>query len=228
MSVSARRLRTFAALFAFSALCIGSASAQVATTSEGLVRRETPGIDVAYVLPGVDWRKYRTILILPLSIPPEARDGSEGRNASRGESFVLRDEDVADIQQAFDREMRDVFTRGSRYTIVTEPRSDTLVIATSILQLVLAAPIERTRMNYANRGNTFSSGRGGATLATTFADGSDYAILARVADNRYAPQTGALVTHVTSMANVRHVFEQWGKGIRERLEAIQDGAITPP
>jgi hypothetical protein len=199
------------------------------TTSEGLVERNVRGIDVAFVRPGADWRKYRTILILPLIIPPEARDGSGNqRNTTHpGESYILRQKDVEDIQAGYERQMREEFTKDGRFTLVTEPQADTLVIASSILRLILAAPIESSRANYAGRGHTFTTDSGAATMASTFADGGDYTVLARIADNRYGNDMGGMNTRVRSLANMNMMFSQWGRAIRERLEGIQDGRITP-
>lgn len=220
-----------AACLLFTLAPVEAARAQTGETpaSEGLVPLKSARIDAVYVRPGVDWKKYRTILLLPLNVPPEARDGAPAGTTKRlGESYILRDSDVDVIKQRFDKTMRKELTRDNYFTLVDTPRADTLVVAVAILQIALNAPIESSRLNYANRGRTFSRGGGGATIGTAFADGGDYSVLARIQDNRYSPDQWGVNNSVNNLADLDLMFSQWGRGIRDKLRDIQAGKTSLP
>ena len=102
-----------------------------------------PGAKVKFakVRPGTDWAKYHTIELAILRVPAEVRDAApKGTRPGFGESYVLRDQDVAALQDAYAGAMRDELSKAG-FTFVTTPGPDTLIVLAQILKIELTAPI---------------------------------------------------------------------------------------
>src|SRR5215472_5969323 len=147
------------ALLASIALASGESAhaAPAQTLSNGLVLVPGTKVALAYVRPGTNWTKYRTILLKPLAIPPNVRNGApNGTVPEFGESYILTDNDVTELQQAFSDSMHNVLGQAG-YQFVTTPGANTLVVAPQVLRIQLNAPVEDTRDDF-DDGFTLSQG----------------------------------------------------------------------
>src|SRR5262249_47946487 len=161
--------------------------------------------------------KYKTILLKPLSIPPNARNAApKGTVPEFGESYLLPDDAVTSLQNDFAHSMQDVLG-GAGFTFVTTPQANTLVVAPQILRIQLRAPIESTREDYAGGGFTVSPGGGSMTIEAVLADGSTQAVVAEVADRQYGSSMWQVNNRVTNYQQARMAFDQWAKDLRDRL-----------
>jgi hypothetical protein len=220
-------------LVAFALLVLSASNAFAADKStppqelNGLEKVPNAKVDIAYVRPGVDWSKFRTVYIQTLNIPPEARDGTpSGTTRVYRESYVLREKEVAKLQQAYMDVMKDEMAKGG-YTSVAAPQADTLVIAGQVLAILLNAPLEDTRMNYAGRGRTFTQGGGAMTIAAAFADGATGQVIAEAADRKYSNDIWGANNSVSNLADARYAFRSWAREIRQRLGEKKVASVTP-
>jgi hypothetical protein len=180
-------------------------------------------IKLAYAKPGIDWKKFRTLQIRTLSIPPDVRDGSPpGASRQYRESYVLGEKEVKGLQDAYMDVMRDKLGAAG-YTFVDTPGPDTLIVITQVTAIRLSAPIERTRMTYASRGNTFSESGGAIAIAAALGDGQTGNVIAQVADSRWpTTQMWGVNNRVTNMRDARQIFGYWANALKNRLQSGSD------
>jgi hypothetical protein len=194
---------------------------QAAGAAAGLVTKPGARAQFVQVRPGANWSKFRTVELGQLKIPLDVRDATPGSSSGRfRESYVLRDKDVAALQEDYDKAMREVLTR-SGFTFVTTPGPDTLIIAAQIIDIRLNAPIESTRMSYASRGRVYSRGPGTFAMGAVFADGDTGHVLAQVADRHYPADVWGINNSVSNRAEARRAFRKWANEIGKGLSDLR-------
>jgi hypothetical protein len=191
---------------------------------QGLVPVPDARAVLATVMPGVDWSKYRTIEIRPLQIPDTVRDATPGGASRRlWESYVLRDQDVAKLQEAYASAMRDQL--GSAGLVITAtPGPDTLILAAQIIDIRLAAPIESSRQSFSGPGRTYTRGAGSIAIAGVLADGASGRVIAEMADRHNSVNVWGINNSVTNLAEARRGFNKWARALRDRLINLRQGA----
>ena len=183
----------------------------------GLERVQTNKVVLAYVRPGTDWTKYKTIFLQKLVVPANARNAAPpGADPGFGESYLLTANDVAQLQDTFSKSMHKVLGNNG-FTFVTTPQADTLIVAPEIVKIVLSAPIENTRQSYSGMGFTVSRGGGAIEIEAVLADGATNNILAEVVDRKYGSSVWGLNNSVTNWAEARDTFDQWANDLSDRL-----------
>ena len=182
----------------------------------GLLRTESR-FKLAYVMPGANFTKYKTIQLRTLEIPPDARDGGSGQTKRFRESYILGDKEVAALQSAYNDTMRDILGKAG-YTFVDTPQADTLVVAPVVMKIRLNAPIESTRQSYSGRGRTYSQGGGSITIGAVLADGGNSEVIAQVVDHSYPSDMWRMNNAVTNLADAKQAFGKWARALRETLK----------
>ena len=209
-------------LVAIGLLCVGftSAPGQVSDTpkmlSNGLTRVPNTKVQLAYLRPGTDLTKYKTVHIQALVVPPTARDTKpKGERPRIGESYLLRDQDVADIQKLYAEAFRKVFESGG-FSMVDTPQAGTLIVATQVSNITLKAPLEHTRGG-GQRMTTYSEGGGSIAIQAVLADGGTGEVIAAVADSKYANDLWQRNTRVQNIADLRRAFSEWARALAKRM-----------
>jgi len=179
-------------------------------------------VKLAYAKPGIDWKKYRTLQIRTLSIPPDVRDGApSGTRTNYRESYVLGEKEVKGLQEAYMEVMRDKLGAAG-YTFVDTPGPDTLIVITQVTAIRLNAPIERTRMSYASRGNTFTESGGAIAIAAALGDGESGMVIAQVADSRWpTTQMWNINNRMTNTRDAKQIFGFWANALKNRLQSSE-------
>ena len=194
-------------------------------TKDGLVLNEDAKVDIAYVRPNVDWKKYKTFYFRTLNVSDEAKDASPKQHSSRrghmGESWIIPEKDIELMKTEFARIMTESM-EDAGYTVVTEPQSDTLIIAAEVVDIYLKAPIEDSRKSYASRGATYTDGAGSMTIAAALADADEMRVLAYIADNRYPSSMWSQNTRISNVNDMKGLYRTWGKKLAKGLKKAQD------
>jgi hypothetical protein len=183
----------------------------------GLDRVPGAKVALAYVRPGLDWRQYKTIQLLPLSIPATARDTApKGTRPEFGQTYILSDRYVTALQKAYDEATRDELAKGG-LRFVSTPQADTLVIAAQINNIQFNAPIDDVTRG--PRSATFTKGVGAMTLAAAFGDGATGRVVAMAEDRKVSTDSNIwqMNTATGNLAEARRAFRQWASLMRERL-----------
>lgn len=199
-------------------------SDELPATLNGMQRIASSRVKLAYVRPGTDWKKFRTVQIRELSIPLEVRDATPpGQTKKFRESYVLGDKQVQALQKAYMDVMRDRLGDAG-FTVVDTPGADTLIVATKVMDIRLNAPIENTRMSYSSRGRVYSQGGGAIAITAALADGTSGQVLAEVADSRWPnSDTWRINNSVTNLSDAKQAFSFWANALRDRLKSVRGG-----
>ena len=212
--------KTLPLLGAVALLCATFASAAgqepPQTLGNGLTRIPAAKVQLAYLRPGTDLSKYKTVHIQTLVVPPTVRDTKpKGERPRIGESYLLRDQDVADIQKLYDQAFRKVFSGGG-LSVVDTPQAGTLIVATEVTNITLKAPLEGTR-NAGQRQITISEGGGSISIKAVMADGGSGEVIAAVADGKYANNLWQRNTRVQNIADLSRIFSGWARALEKRM-----------
>lgn len=205
------------------AAVFGAAKTPPDTLSNGLVRVPNAKVALAYVKPGTDWSKYKTILLMPLVVPATARDTApKGTRPAFGESWILSDKYVAALQKAYDEVTRDELARGG-LQFVAAPRADTLVLRAEVLNIRLNAPVEGGVRDMP-RGHVITNSTGSMTIAAVLGDGTSGQVIAIAEDQKASAEIWQFSTATGDMAEARRAFRGWAATLRTRLAAPEAGA----
>jgi Protein of unknown function (DUF3313) len=198
-------------------LLAGPAFAQITgpQSINGLERVPNAKVAMAYVKQGLDLSRYHTIQLLPLNIPVTARNTAPtGTRSGFGQTWILPDRSVAELQRAYDEITREELAKGGSQ-FVTAPQADTLIIAAEIKNIQLNAPIDDHAAG--PRAATFTRGVGSMTLAVALGDGSTGQVVAIAQDRKVSDDRWTYSNASANMADARRAFHEWGALLRERL-----------
>jgi hypothetical protein len=185
---------------------------------DGLIEVKPKRMDVAFLLPGADFRPYTKVMLDPTQVAFQ-KDWLKDTNTTKQTlSSKVTEEDAAEILAAarsnFDDIFQEAFTKAG-YQVVKAPGPDVLRIGTAVINLYLNAPDTMT----AGRSRTYTANAGEATLVIDVRDSSTNASLARVVDRRETHQGVQMATRVSNLSDFRMLFKQWAeicvKGIAE-------------
>ena len=183
----------------------------------GLVRTTDTRLKIVYTLPGLDWSQFKTIQLHPLAVPPDAADATPTNRRTRGrESFILGDREISALQDAFAQAMRTTLTNAG-YTFVDTPQANTLVIAPTVTDITLSAPIENTRMS--GRTRTYTQGAGSIAVSAVFGDGATGQVIGMAAARSRPSNIWRINNRVTNMADARNAFNDWARSLRDALQS---------
>ena len=187
-------------------------------TYDGLYPVKGGRADVAWARPDVDLTQYSKIMLQGIGV--EYRPGGES-----GRSYMARTSDshyevTEEQKDRFEATMREAFleelARSERFTIVTEPGPDVLLIRGGLLDVVSYVPPEPVGA----RSNVYLSRVGEVTLVLELRDSITEAILARAVDRRAAERISGMSqsNRVQNRAEVRRLAQNWARMLREQLD----------
>jgi hypothetical protein len=206
------------------ALTLGLATAADTPESwDGLVEIKPKRMDVAFLLPGADFRPYAKVMVDPTQVAFR-KDWLEDVNRSKSPSRRIAADDAAEILAAARTNFDDVFHEAfakAGYVIAPAPGPDVIRISAGVANLAIAAPMPDKGAT--GRSITLVADAGEATLVLELRDSQTGALLGRVFDRREARHVGGPVSSVSNVGDFRTLFRQWAniavKGLGE-LKAL--------
>ena len=209
-------------------LMLGSTSsaAKAPDTWDGLAKVKSKRLDVAYLLPGADFRGYTKVMLDPTELA-FAKNWQRDYNSSTGGRISARISD-RDMEEALVKgvaESNEIFaeqwTKGG-YQLVTQPGPDVLRIKTGVLNIRVNAPDVQS----AGRTYSFSREAGEATFFVEARDSLSGALLGRAVDQRYAGEGGqAWRTRGSNRDDFRQLVAEWGRDAVRGLGELK--ALSP-
>jgi hypothetical protein len=204
-----------AALLTFTSMTAPAAPSPLAdarseVTPDGLHRVSSTVLPLAWMKPGVDFKRYTKILFVP--------DGMtfKGRISDSSGEFPISFE----RQQMLSKMILEVFTEElgklRRYTLVDRAGKDVLVVRGAMLDIVShVAPTPATGDD-----EKVETSIGEATLVVELQDSMTGEFLSRGLDRRYAPAASQRASHEDNAAQLRKAVHQWASELRQRLEEL--------
>ncbi len=194
-------------------------------TAEGLY--DVAGIDADEVRarPDADLAQYSKILLHSIDI--EYRPGGETRTsrAARrsGGPFEVTEAQKAQFRTVATEEISEELSESGRFTMVSQPGSDVLLVSVQLLDVISKIPPEEP-------GNQrfFLSEFGEATLVLELRDSATEAVLARVIERHTAENLNRSVDlgiPPTQEDQVQNLFANFARMLRRRLDEL--GELGP-
>lgn len=201
-------------------LLVGCQTAPPPQNWDGLQYKQVKGIDAVYLLPGVDFKPYKSVLLDPIEV---AFDKNWDPNDSRYElSRRLSTEDIEKIRTDMAAGFREVFAselaKGG-YQVVDQLSHDTLRVSAGLANVYINAPDTMTP----GRSITLTNESGRMTLVMELRDGATGQLIGRVVDEKVGDSFGRMqVTNsVTNSADFRRVVGEWARRLRQGLDNLR-------
>ena len=176
--------------------------------------------DEAWARADLDLSGYSKIMLESVGI--EYRPDGEKRRSSMARSTATHFEVTEARKQRFEDILRESFVnelgKSTKYTLVTEPGADVLLIRGGLLDVVSFVPPDTV-----GRSEVYLRQVGEATLVLELHDSVTEAILARVIDRRAAEAPGQDLrwsNNVRNATEVRRLADYWARRLRESLDTF--------
>jgi hypothetical protein len=211
------------ALLSFASLLFVAGFAQAADTSAwsegGLVKKDVPGIDTAYVRPGASLAEYKKVLLKPVQV--SFRRGWL-KQPLPGSKFPINPADAQDIRDKVAKLMQDEFRKeleAGGYQVTDAPGEDVLQVDAAVADLYVAAP--KSTKTPTTKIVAVSAGE--MSLVAILSDSMTGDALARVFDYASAHETtrGQSISSVENEAEARGIVKEWAKLLRHSLDAAR-------
>jgi hypothetical protein len=191
---------------------------------DGLVRASSKRLDYVYLLPGADFRGYKSVLLDPTQVAFE-KDWKRDYNntTARGLSGRISDSDIEDAVTRASKAATDVFAKAfaaGGYPIAAAPADGVLRVSTALVNVRVSAPEKMT----AGRSRTYSGEAGSATLVVEARDSVTGALLGRAVDSRLAGDTSSMMmprSTVSNRSDFRQLVERWAKQSVDGLNELK-------
>ena len=186
---------------------------------DGLYRVTGSAADAAWMHPDIDLSSYTKIMVQGVGIAYRP-GGVPGRfyDPSRDEHFIVTDEQKERFRALVRETFREELAKSTRFTIVTEPGPDVLLIRGGLLDVVSYVPADPIGTS-----DIYLSRVAEVTLVLELRDSLSGAIVARAVDRRAAEDRARgfrKSNRVANTAEVRRVIYGWAKLLRERLDTF--------
>ena len=208
-------------LFAISAP-IAEAQKKPPTEWDGLQKVDAKRFDLAYLLPGADFKAYTKVMI----DPPEAafrKNWQKDHNSSyRSLDMRITDDEAREMLEAVQTTFNEIITQTYKengYEVVTTPAPDVMRLRTAVFNIDVAAPDQMT----ASRTDTYASEAGRASLIVEVRDSMSGAVLARGIDTRDVGDMGFAVrrSRMSNRGDFERVFKNWSQMSVDGLATIK-------
>jgi len=191
------------------------------STWDNLVLVRSKRLDLAYLLPGADFRAYNKVMFDPAEVAFKKNWMRDLNSSTRELSKKIDDKEAAKIAERARTGMNDIFAKAyvkAGYTVVTHAGPDVLRVSPMVINLYINAPEALTMGGGRSRVYTVDAGE--ATLVLEVRDSETGAVLGRAVDRRIAGQDRRMVaSSVSNTADFGMLFRQWAdaslKGLQE-------------
>ena len=204
-------------------VCAASESTDAMSTTDELMSHDglypvsSSRADAAWARPDMDISGYDKIILQGVGI--QYRPGGAKRTSRSGagpDYYEVTPSQKERLQKVFAEKFRAELAKSERFTIVSEPGPDVLLIKGGLIDVVSYVPPDQ-----AGSYEIFLDRIGEATLILELSDSVSEAIIARVVDRRAAEDVADRFqrsNRATNTAEVRRLAGIWARILREQLD----------
>lgn len=174
--------------------------------------------DGTFVAPGIDFSKYKKILVEQLDME-NVEIIQPSSEPLRRTPWTLKADDKAYYQERYTEALVNNLVADGVYTTVTSPGADVLVLKSRILQI---APLASKDDIEGRPGvmKVYSEGMGRMTIEMSLYDSESGKALGIITDQRDLGRIWEENNRVTNNIQVRLAFNAWLKKLRSELDAL--------
>lgn len=212
-----------AILLSIGACCaVGACTSQptVPQTWEGLVLEPSHLFTAVYVLPDVEFPRYRSVLIDAVEV--EFDDAWDADEAAKNLASEFTPEALDSMEIEMEAEFRRIFAaelRNGGYRLVDVPGADTVRLSPSLTDIYINEPVDISR----GSPGTYMVRAARMTLVMDLRDGLTGQRLARVVDQQAGARTGfpELSDSVARTPEFRAAVAGWAVQLRDGLDSLE-------
>jgi len=211
-------------------LLLGGCSAQTLRISsqpgagiyEHLYELEKSSIDIAYVDPTVDYKRYAKVLVQPLNFDKmEIIQPSQILTRLYRSKFELDDNDKAEIDKRYKSAMVEYLQDRGSFTIVDRPGQDVLILSVAVLKIEPNAPKDDFRSREPGY-VVYTEGAGSMTVSAVLSDSVSGKPVAMMEDTKGRNDMWGINNRVTNLADVSIMFSSWARMLNSSLERLRN------
>ncbi|HEX5008707.1 MAG TPA: DUF3313 family protein [Hyphomonadaceae bacterium] len=201
-----------AAMLVVSAPIADAQKKKAPTEWDGLQKVAAKKFDLAYLLPGADFKAYTKVMLDPAEAAFRKNWQKDYNSSNRSLDMRISDDEAREmltaVRTAFDEILAQTY-RDNGYEVVTTPGPDVMRLKTAVFNIDVDAPDQMT----ASRTRVYSSEAGRASLMVEVRDSMSGAVLARGIDSRDVGDMGFTVrrSRVSNRADFERVFKTWSQ-----------------
>jgi hypothetical protein len=184
---------------------------------DGLQEISSKSFDTAFVRPGVDFGRYRELLVNESELAFRTPDRSK-------QQFPLSEEQKERFRQLLDRQFAEELSAAKNFRLTDTPGAETLDLYVRVQDILATVPPRR--VGGASWGGIALQARGEATLVIELRDSQSEEVLARVFDRR-AVEGMAMAQKqdapITRWEDVETLCKRWATTVRSRLDVLVGG-----
>ena len=200
-----------ASLVAASQAAPAMAAKAAPATWEGLVRVASRRLDHVYLLPGADFREYKSVMLDPTELAFKKDWLRDYNSTTMGLSGRLSERDLQDVIAKAAKVASEILAEAYRdggYPVVAEAGPDVLRVRTGVVNISVTAPEVRS----GGRSRSYAGEAGFATLIIETRDSASGALLGRAVDGKVAGDNSILLRNsVTNRGDFRTVMKRWAE-----------------
>lgn len=179
--------------------------------ADGLLPLTDSVMAQAWIKPGIDLRKYDTVLVLP---PTVKSFDSRGY----GSDYPLSDEQLAYLRTVVPAALMDSLADLADLELTSRRKPHTLVLEVAVVDIVSHLPPQS-----AGRSATFTRMLGAATLAIELRDATTNVVVARAMERReIARRTVYRSNRAWNQMEVRNAAERFAGNVKDQIEQFTE------
>jgi hypothetical protein len=187
------------------------ATADKFAAADGLAPLADSVMAQAWIKPGIDLRKYETLLVLPATVKPYATRGHDS-------DFPLTDEQLTYIRAVVPAALMESLSDLSGLELTSRRAPRALVLEIAVVDVVSHLPPQS-----AGRSATFTRMLGAATLAIELRDATTGVVVARAMERReIARRTVYRSNRAWNQAEVRNAAERFAENVKHQIEEFTE------
>ncbi|ACE85761.1 DUF3313 family protein [Cellvibrio japonicus] len=193
--------------------------AQKKAQEQGLSQVEKSRFDGTFVAPGVDFAKYKKLLVEQLDMENVEILKSSSRNFTRDTPWTLKPADKAYYQERYTEALIKNLVADGTYVTSVAASDDVLVIKSRILQI---APLASKDDSDGRPGimKVYSEGMGTMTIEMSLYDSITGKAVGIITDKRDLGRIWEENNRVTNNIQVRLAFDAWLRKLRTELDNL--------
>jgi hypothetical protein len=194
-------------------------SAEAERSFDGLYPLKNTRADAAWAVEDLDLSGYNKVILQSAGIEyRSAKAGSRSRARSSQTEFALDQKQKSELREIVTEAFATELANSEKFTVVTEPGTDVLLVRGALLDVVSAVPPDPI-----GRSDIYLREVGEATLVIELRDSLSEAILMRAVDRRAAENAGGQMRISSSASNrqaVKRLAGNWARQLRTRLDSF--------
>lgn len=198
-------------------------AAMAKAQAEGMNALPKPSFDGTFVAPGVDFAKYKKLIVEQLDMNNVEIIKPSSLNTTQDTSWVLNDKDKAYYSERYTQALINNLVADGTYSTATAAGDDVLTLRAKILQIAPLASKDDLQ-GRPQIMKVYSEGMGTMTLEITLYDSLSGKAIGIITDQRDLGRIWEENNRATNNIQIKLAFDAWLRKLRTELDKLSHRA----